>query len=46
MFYDFGGKNMYWQNITLSDIAILALFVFTYPIYWFVVHKLMDEIFG
>jgi len=46
MIYNFWGINMSWQNITLSDIAILALFVFTYPIYWFVVHKFMDEIFG
>ncbi len=37
---------MFLQDITFSDIAILAVFVFTYPIYWFVVHKLMDEIFG
>lgn len=37
---------MDWHNITLSDIGLLTLFVFVYPIYWFVVHKLMDEIFG
>jgi len=46
MIYNFWGKSMDWQNITLLDITFLAVFIFIYPIYWFVVHKLMDEIFG
>lgn len=45
MIYNFGAKNMDWHNITLIDVLAAVSIILIYPIYWVLVHKLMDSIF-
>ncbi len=37
---------MDWHNITLIDVLPAVILIIIYPIYWVLVHKLMDSIFG
>ena len=36
---------MDWQNITLTDVLVLLGFLIAYPIYWYLSHKLLNELF-
>ncbi|PRV99236.1 putative membrane protein [Acinetobacter sp. AR_0276] len=34
------------NNITIIDVLVVVGFAIAYPLYWFLAHKLMNEIFG